>query len=107
VEVVKGRFKVDDSLDVLGVHGVGGALGTLLVAFLAGLPGGAGVTEGNTVITQFGVQLAGVVATGVFSAIATYVIVKITTALVGLRVSPEEETEGLDYTTHGETGYKL
>ena len=107
VEMVKGRFKVDDSLDVLGVHGVGGALGTLLVALLAGLPGGTGVSEGNTVAAQFGVQLAGVVVTAIFSAIATYVIVKITSALAGLRVTPEEETEGLDYTTHGETGYNL
>ena len=107
VEVVKGRWKIDDSLDVLAVHGVGGALGTLLVALLAGLPGGTGVSEGNTVITQFGVQLLGVVATGVFSAVATWILVKLTKALVGLRVSREEEIEGLDYTTHGETGYNL
>ena len=107
VEVVKGRWKIDDSLDVLAVHGVGGALGTLLVALLAGLPGGTGVSEGNTVATQFGVQLLGVVATGVFSAVATWILVKLTKALVGLRVSREEEIEGLDYTTHGETGYNL
>jgi len=107
VEVVKGRWKIDDSLDVLAVHGIGGALGTLLVALLAGLPGGSGVSEGNTVITQFGVQLLGVVVTGVFSALATWILVKLTKALVGLRVSREEEIEGLDYTTHGETGYNL
>ncbi len=107
VEVVKGRWGIDDSLDVLAVHGVGGALGTLLVALLAGLPGGTGVSEGNTVMGQFGVQLAGVVATGAFSALATFAIVKATAALVGLRVSPQEETEGLDYSAHGETGYNM
>ncbi len=107
VEVVKIRWKVDDSLDVLAVHGVGGALGTLLVALLAGLPGGTGVSEGNTVMTQFGVQLLGVVVTAIFSGIATWVLVKTTKALVGLRVSQEEEIEGLDYTSHGETGYNL
>ncbi len=107
VEVVKGRFRIDDSLDVLAVHGVGGALGTLLVALLAGLPGGTGVSAGNTAIGQFGVQLAGVLVTGIFSAAATYGIVRLTSALVGLRVSKEEETEGLDYTAHGESGYKL
>jgi len=107
VEVVKGRWKIDDSLDVLAVHGVGGALGTLLVALLAGLPGGTGVSEGNTVISQFGVQLLGVVVTGLFSAVATWILVRATQAMVGLRVSREEEIEGLDYTTHGETGYNL
>ncbi len=107
VEVVKIRWKIDDSLDVLAVHGVGGALGTLLVALLAGLPGGTGVSEGNTVMTQFGVQLLGVVVTAIFSGIATWILVKITTALVGLRVSREAEIEGLDYTSHGETGYNL
>jgi Amt family ammonium transporter len=107
VEVVKGRWKIDDSLDVLAVHGMGGALGTLLVALLAGLPGGTGVSEGNTVISQFGVQLLGVVVTGVFSAVATWILVRATQAMVGLRVSREEEIEGLDYTTHGETGYNL
>ncbi len=107
VEVVKIRWKVDDSLDVLAVHGVGGALGTLLVALLAGLPGGTGVSDGNTVMTQFGVQLLGVIVTAIFSGIATWILVKATKALVGLRVSHEEEIEGLDYTSHGETGYNL
>ncbi len=107
VEVVKNRWKIDDSLDVLAVHGVGGALGTLLVALLAGLPGGTGVSEDNTMMTQFGVQLLGVVVTAIFSGAATWALVKVTKALVGLRVSREEEIEGLDYTSHGETGYNL
>ncbi len=107
VDLVKRRLGVDDSLDVLAVHGVGGALGALLLPFLAGLPGGTGVPEGNSVLTQFGVQLAGVVVTAVFSAAATYLIVKGTAAVAGLRVGREEEIEGLDYATHGETGYNL
>ncbi|HHN72562.1 MAG TPA: ammonium transporter [Thermopetrobacter sp.] len=107
VELVKHRLRIDDSLDVLAVHGVGGATGTILVALLAWLPGGTGVSEGNSVPVQFMVQVLGVVAVGLFSALATWGIVKITAAVTGLRVSPEEEIEGLDYAVHGETGYNL
>ena len=107
VEVVKQRWRIDDALDVLAVHGVGGATGTLLVALLAGLPGGTGVSEGNSVLGQFGVQLLGVVAVGAYSAVLTFIIGKIAQAVTGLRVPPEAETEGLDYAEHGETGYNL
>lgn len=106
VDLVKHRWKVDDSLDVLAVHGIGGALGTLLTAFLAGLPGGTGLGE-TTVGSQFAVQLLGVGSVLVWSVIATIIIVWITKALVGLRVNEEEELEGLDFSTHGESGYRL
>lgn len=106
VDLVKHRWKVDDSLDVLAVHGIGGALGTLLTAFLAGLPGGTGLGE-TTVGSQFAVQLLGVGSVLVWSVIATIIIVWITRALVGLRVNEEEELEGLDFSTHGESGYRL
>ncbi len=107
VEVIRNRLKYDDSLDVLAVHGVGGAIGTLLVAFLAGLPGGTGLAEGQTMIGQFGVQAIGVGAAALWSIIATVIIVKICQYTVGLRVDEQSEIEGLDYTSHGETGYNL
>ncbi|MCL4151687.1 UNVERIFIED_CONTAM: hypothetical protein GTU68_066948 [Idotea baltica] len=106
VDLVKHRWKVDDSLDVLAVHGIGGALGTLLTAFLAGLPGGTGLGE-TTMGGQFAVQLLGVGSVLVWSVIATIIIVWITKALVGLRVNEDEELEGLDFSTHGESGYRL
>ncbi len=108
VDLVRHKMKIDDSLDVLAVHGVGGATGTLLVAFLAGFgDGGTGLAEGVTPSSQFMVQLIGVVSVAAFSAIATVVIVLITKAIIGLRVSDDEETEGLDFSHHGETAYRL
>jgi Amt family ammonium transporter len=106
VDLIKHRFKVDDSLDVLAVHGIGGATGTLLAAFFASTAlGGTGLAEGVTMGSQFWVQLVGVVVTAAWSAIATYVIVKITKAICGLRVSDDDAIEGLDFTSHGEQGY--
>lgn len=107
VDLVRHKMRIDDSLDVLAVHGVGGATGTLLVVFLAGFgDGGAGL--GDVAIgSQFMVQLIGVVSVAIFSAVATVIIVTITKALIGLRVSDDEETEGLDFSHHGETAYRL
>ena len=107
VNYIKNTLKIDDSLDVLAVHGVGGFLGTLLVAVLAGLPGGTGVSEGATALSQLGVQALAAIATLVWSALASWAIVKLCEATVGLRVGKDDEIEGLDYTTHGETGYNL
>jgi len=107
VDLIRNRFGVDDSLDVLAVHGVGGTLGALLLVFLVGLPGGTGLAEGQTMFGQFGVQATGAAATALWSAIATFVIVKICQATVGMRVDEQSEIEGLDYTSHGESGYNL
>jgi Amt family ammonium transporter len=108
VDIVKSRLKIDDSLDVLAVHGVGGATGTLLVGFLAALGwGGSGLADGMTISSQFMVQLTGVAAAAIWSIIATVVIVWITRALIGLRVEEQDEIEGLDYAHHGESGYRL
>ena len=108
VDLVRHKMKIDDSLDVLAVHGVGGATGTMLVAFLANLgDGGAGLGEGVSASSQFMVQVVGVVSVGIFSAVATVIIVMITKAVIGLRVSDDEETEGLDFSHHGETAYRL
>ncbi len=104
----KQRLKIDDSLDVFAVHGVGGILGSLLVAFLA-TPGfgGLGLADGVTPGGQFGVQILAILAVGVWTAILTFIIIKLVGALVGLRVSEEVEIEGLDITVHGERGYEL
>ena len=90
------------------MHGVGGILGTLLAGvFIAAGLGGAGYAEGMTMGSQLGVQLTGVIATIVFTATATFVILKLVDVLVGLRVTDEQETEGLDISQHEERGYIL
>ena len=106
--LMKQRFRIDDSLDVFAVHGVGGIIGTILVAFLATSSfGGLGLPDGQTAMGQLTVQLTGLLAVGVWTAILTFIIVKLVGAVVGLRVSDEVEIEGLDITAHGERGYEL
>ncbi len=105
---VKQRFGYDDSLDVFGVHGVGGVLGTLLagvfatasVSASASDPGVSGLWQGN--VHQFVVQVVGVAVTIVWCVIGTFVALKATSALTSLRVTSEEEREGLDVSQHGE-----
>jgi Amt family ammonium transporter len=108
VGIVKQRFKIDDSLDVFAVHGIGGATGILLTAICVDAAlGGAGLPEGRTMAYQFGVQLLGIVAILIWSVVASYAIVTVVKAAVGLRVSGEDEEKGLDQTTHGESGYNI
>jgi Amt family ammonium transporter len=108
VDLIKRRMLIDDSLDVLAVHGVGGATGTLLTAFLASTAyGGVGLAEGVSAGSQFVTQAIGVGAVLVWSLVATFIIVKIAAGITGLRVSDDDETIGLDTTAHGETGYNL
>jgi Amt family ammonium transporter len=105
---LKRSLKIDDSLDVFPVHGVGGILGTLLTAVFAS--SALGVFSGQediVILDQLGVQAIGVVATMAWTGIATFVILKVTDALVGNRVSDEEEVEGLDLVLHNERGYDL
>ena len=108
---LKQRLKIDDSLDVFPVHGVGGALGTLLVAIFAsaglGLFSGQGLADGATIASQFQVQLIGVLASGAYTAGVTFGILKIVDMMLGLRVSQDDETEGLDLNQHNERGYDL
>jgi Amt family ammonium transporter len=106
VWLVKRVMGVDDALDVLGVHGVGGALGSLLLPVLA-LVGPAGGRLNLAPTRQFAVQAIAVVAVAVFSGVATFVITKLADMLVGLRVDREHETQGLDFASHGETGYHM
>jgi Amt family ammonium transporter len=106
---LKRKLGYDDSLDVFGVHGVGGATGTLLTGVFAvaavsassdSPEGVAGLLEGNA--KQVLIQLYGVVATLIWSGVLTYVLLKVIAFLVPLRVSPQQEIEGLDLTQHGE-----
>ncbi len=107
VPFVKEKLNIDDTLDVMAVHGVGGIIGTLLLPFLITLPGGVGLSEGMSAGGQFFAQVSGVVSVAVFSAVMSWLILLLTRALVGLRVEPQVEKEGLDYAEHGEVGYNI
>ena len=104
VNIVKNNLKIDDSLDVFAVHGVGGLLGIILVAFLVDANiGGAGYADGINAISQLMIQLKGTVAVLVLSVVATIVITYVVKLTVGLRVDDSSEVEGLDISSHGET----
>jgi len=106
---LKAWLGYDDSLDVFGVHGVGGTTGAILTGVFASKavnPAAAdGLLNGNA--AQLGNQLAAVAVTWIFAIVGTLVIAKITDAVIGLRVSSEEEMSGLDQSQHGESGYNL
>jgi len=105
---MKRSLHVDDSLDVFPVHGVGGMLGTTLTGvFAATTLGGVGFAEGMTMGKQVMTQITGVLVTAVWSGAVSYLLLKLIDAMVGLRVSIEHETEGLDTVLHNETGYNL
>lgn len=107
VQLVRHKLKIDDSLDVFAVHGVGGIMGTLLAAvFAVESLGGAGLADGVTIGSQFGVQLTGVVVTVAWSAVASIAILLLVRRMVGLRVDDEAEQTGLDITSHGESAYE-
>jgi len=107
-QFIKRKLKIDDSLDVFPVHGVGGFTGLLLTAvFSATQFDGLGLPEGVSIGQQLGVQLLGAVVTAVWCGVATFVILKIVNVVTALRVSPEQENEGLDLVLHGESGYSL
>ena len=112
--VIRHRFKIDDSLDVFAVHGVGGILGTILVAFLGtqyfggkGLELNPVTNQVHTSMQQLMVQLKALGITIVWSGVATMIIVFIIRATVGLRVDEECESLGLDSEEHGETAYNF
>ena len=106
VDYIRGKLQIDDSLDVFAVHGVGGILGSLLVAFLATSTFlGLGLPDGQTASSQFIIQFKGVALTVIWTAMFTYLILKLTSFITPLRVEEEEEIEGLDLRSHGEKGY--
>lgn len=105
---LKRALGYDDSLDVFGVHAVGGILGALLTGVCADVAlGGVGLAEGVSMGAQVFIQFKAVLATVAYTAIVTYIILKVLDMLVGLRVSEEQETEGLDLASHNERGYNL
>ncbi len=105
---IKQKLKIDDSLDVFPVHGVGGILGTLFAGFFVATQfGGAGLAEGMDTSSQMTVQLVGILAVAFWTGILTYAILKLVELFVSLRVDEEEETEGLDIVLHEEQGYNL
>jgi len=105
---IKRSLKIDDSLDVFPVHGVGGALGTILTAVFAS--NALGIFSGQVdinIVSQLGTQAIGVIAVIVYTALVTFVILKVTGALVGNRVDDEVEVAGLDLNSHNERGYDI
>lgn len=105
-QFIKAKLKIDDSLDVFPVHGVGGALGTLLAAvFVSTQWGGAGYAEGMNLSSQLTVQVIGVIATLVYAAVVSYILLKVIGAMSALRASDDVELQGLDLAQHGESGY--
>jgi Amt family ammonium transporter len=103
---LKRKLGYDDSLDVFGVHGVGGIVGAILTGvFSSATLGGSGI-EG-TIGSQVLAQMIGVIVTIIYCGIVSYIILKVIDKTMGLRVSEEQESDGLDITLHGERGYNL
>ena len=114
VSGLKHMIGADDSLDVFGVHGIGGALGSILTGvFAAPSLGGTGIFDyvanaaspEYSIASQVWIQFQGVLTTVIWSGIVAYIAYKITDMVIGLRVTEEEEREGLDISSHGETAY--
>ncbi len=110
VILIKNKWKIDDSLDVFPVHGVGGIIGTLMAGIFAstelGIFSGQGFAEGiSSIGQQLGVQAIGVIATFTYTLIITFILLKLVNAITGLRVDPDQETQGLDIIDHEERGY--
>ena len=109
IQLVKKRLEIDDSLDVFAVHGIGGITGVLLLAvFLeADHLGGTGYAEGATMLSQFAAQAVGVFSVALWSALGTVLIALLVSLVVPMRVSEDDEREGLDLTSHGERAWEM
>jgi ammonium transporter, Amt family len=108
VLAMKRHWKVDDSLDVFAVHGVGGMLGSLLLApFASSALGGAGLWPGQSITGQFLIQAAAVAVVAVWSAAMTLVAARAAALILPMRVNAEQEHEGLDLSLHGERAYEF
>lgn len=109
-QLVKSYFKVDDSLDVFPVHGVGGILGIIMLSLVGspeGFLGNGSTGFDNTPLSQLLIQLEGILVICAWTGIATYIILKVLNVFGDIRVSKEEEEEGLDVSLHNEQGYNL
>lgn len=101
------KLRIDDSLDVFTVHGVGGILGAVLTGvFVSKAFGGVGFAEGVGMGRQVWVQIVSVVATLVYSGVVSFLILKAVDAAVGLRAAANDESSGLDLTMHNESAYE-
>jgi len=108
VGLIKGTLKIDDSLDVFAVHGVGGMLGSLLLAIFASESlGGVGYAEGAGMGTQLWIQLKGVAIVAVYSAVVTLIIGYMVSMVLPMRVNEDQERDGLDIASHGERAWDL
>jgi Amt family ammonium transporter len=108
IQLVKQKLKIDDSLDVFAVHGVGGIMGSLLLAvFISPSLGGTGYAEGFGMANQLVAQAVGVGVVALYSAIASAVIAVMVSLFFPMRVSEDAEREGLDITSHGERAWEL
>ena len=108
IQLVKNRFRIDDSLDVFAVHGVGGMLGSLLMAiFMSASLGGTGYADGMAMGSMLGVQALGVASVAIWSAVATAGSALAVSLLLPMRVSEDNEREGLDIASHGERGWEF
>ena len=103
---VKRALGYDDSLDVFGVHAIGGSIGAILTGLCADASfGGAGLAEGVSIAGQLVTQCKGVLVTIIYCGVMSFIILKVVDAVIGLRVTEEEESEGLDIVLHDERGY--
>ena len=108
IQLIKQKLAIDDSLDVFAVHGMGGMVGSLLLAvFLSPALGGVGYDEGATMMSQFAAQLVGVGAVALYSAIATVVLAVLVSLVIPMRVGEDDEREGLDLANHGERAWEF
>ncbi len=108
IQLVKGKLHVDDSLDVFAVHGVGGIIGSIMLAiFVSEGMGGTGYAEGMSMGSQLGAQLAGVGIVAAYSIIVSAALAWAISLLFPMRVSEDEEREGLDITSHGERAWEM
>jgi Amt family ammonium transporter len=108
IQVVKKRLEIDDSLDVFAVHGIGGMTGSILLAvFMSDALGGAGYDEGVTMVNQLAAQFVGVGVVAIWSAVASVVIALGVSLILPMRVSEDDEREGLDLSSHGERAWEL
>lgn len=106
--LIKHKLEIDDSLDVFAVHGVGGIVGSLLLAVFASTAlGGNGYAEGMGMASQIGAQLVGVLIVALWSGLATWLIAKLVALAFPMRVSEDDEREGLDLSSHGERAWEM
>ena len=108
IRLIKGKLRIDDSLDVFAVHGVGGIIGSLLLGlFLSDTLGGTGYAQGAGMASQLAAQFVGVGVVAVWSAFASAIIALAVSLLIPMRVGEEAEREGLDISSHGERAWEF